>query len=216
MILSRYLGRIPFSRALAAQDEAFQAAQSGPGTVLGFESEPVITLGVRASEADLLASDFGTRGFEVVRVDRGGQATLHNPGQLVIFPVLDVKQFGPRAWVCHLIHATQALASELGQPLTYSEREPGLYTDSGAKVASIGVRIRKGVSTHGIAINLRNDLQPFQWIRACGREGASVAHLQTKFSIPQVFGLWVKALEAEVDKAGNLAEFKALATNVRL
>lgn len=216
MAASLYMGRVPLERALSEQQIWLKRAAAGEyGCVLGFESEPVVTLGVRAGNADLLRSDLQSQGFSVHTVDRGGQATLHNPGQLVIFPVLNVRGLGAKSWVCLLIKATQRLSAELGHPLRWDPAQPGLYSEHG-KVVSLGVRLRQGVSTHGLAINLHNDLKPFQWIRACGRQGAAMAHLPTKLSLPEVFALWVKAFDAEVDIPANLAEFRELATAVRL
>ncbi|MBX3022347.1 MAG: lipoyl(octanoyl) transferase LipB [Bdellovibrionales bacterium] len=213
----RYLGRLPFRQALIEQERVRLVAAQGTssGCVLGFESEPVVTLGVRAGPQDLLQSDLAARGFALERVDRGGQATLHNPGQLVIFPVLKVRPLGAKDWVCLLVKATQVLASDLGQPLRWDPARPGLYSEQG-KVVALGVRLRGGISTHGLAINIHNDLRPFSWIRACGHEGAALDHLPTKYSLPEVFARWIQAFDAEVDKASNLAQFKELAADVRL
>jgi lipoate-protein ligase B len=167
----------------------------------------VITLGVRAAlEVDAPAVP---EGVEIVEVDRGGQATLHNPGQLVIFPVLDVRRLGARVWVESLARATQRLAWECGaQVLKYDPLKPGLYDEHGAKVAAIGVRIRHGVSTHGIALNISNDLNDFSWIRACGRVGAPMAHLKAYAPLAEMFALWVRCLQAEVDKAAQISELE--------
>lgn len=200
---SQYLGRVPLTRALAQQE---QIVSEGGGLILGFEAEPVVTLGVRAGPADAVTPP----GFDVVRVDRGGQATLHNPGQLVIFPVVDTRVFGgPRDWICHLVRTTQRTAARLGHTLIYDEHAPGLYDADGAKVAALGVRLRRGISTHGIAINVRNDLTPFARIRACGRIGAAVAHLETDLSLPALLDIWVEEFTA--DSAGTV---KNLESNV--
>lgn len=165
----------------------------GPGTVIGFESEPVVTLGVRGEKGDLCLSEseFESRGFKVYHIDRGGQATLHNPGQLVIFPVLHVKTFGVRAWIDLLLKVSAATLEEFGKKSQCRPGSPGLYTDQG-KIASIGVRIRHGISTHGIAINVCNDLSPFAGIRACGVTNASMDRLGENIAPEAVFSSWRK------------------------
>lgn len=207
---SQYLGLIPLAKALNLQSTVAQAVLAGDeGTVLGFESEPTITLGVRGGPQDLLwpSEVYQQRAFEILRLDRGGQATLHNPGQLVIFPVCKMRRFGARAWVSLLLRTTKGLAAELGQTLLCHEGFPGLYSEEG-KVVSIGVRLKSGISTHGLAINVHNDLSAFAGIRACGRAEAALDHLRCEQSLEEIFAAWVRRFEAEVDKTANLAEFK--------
>ncbi|NJL23845.1 MAG: hypothetical protein HC902_00770 [Calothrix sp. SM1_5_4] len=106
-----YLGRVSYATALSLQERR-------RGEILAFESDPVVTMGVRAGAEDLKRPESFLRaqGFDLLRVDRGGQATLHAPGQLVIFPALDVSSWGAaRAWIGHLVGVTQACARELGQ-----------------------------------------------------------------------------------------------------
>jgi len=217
MTAHRYLGRLPLKAALLEQTQIWTriVERRSSGEVLGFECDPVVTLGVRAQALDIVNPDLSVHGFSVERVDRGGQATLHNPGQLVIFPVLEVRALGAKAWVCRLIKATQTMAEELGVPLRWDPANPGLYNGKG-KVVSLGVRMRNGISTHGLAINIHNDLAPFSWIRACGREAAPMAHLPTKYSLSEVFVRWLHAYDTEVDKASKLAQFRDLTTDVRL
>ena len=182
-----YLGRVEFDRALRAQDAVCAGLRAGGkvGRVLGFESEPVVTLGLRATAADAALSQ-----LPVVKVDRGGQATIHNPGQLVIFPVWPLGGLGSRAWVDLLVGTTRRVAAELGQPLLWREDQPGLYDPGGGKVASIGLRVRRGISTHGLSINLSNDLSVFGLIRTCGTAAAPLAHLKTSLSARAVFARW--------------------------
>ena len=218
MLQCQYLGRIDLEQALKVQQETLQKSlRGGGGAVLGFELEPVVTLGVRAHAdevSEAAAPPLRRAGFAIERVDRGGQATLHNPGQLVIFPVVPVGDLGPRAWVCRLIKTTQKMATGLQQELRWDELSPGLYDDFG-KVVSIGVRLRQGVSTHGLAINVHNDLVPFSWIRACGRASAPMSRLRTELTLSEVFGLWCEAFKAEVDKCTNLVDFRASFQEVR-
>lgn len=203
-----FLGRITLENALARQEYAISLRSD---CILGFESDPVITLGVRSTPEDLQICDqIRNQGYHLLNVDRGGQATLHNPGQLVIFPVMHLPEgLGVRSWVEILAKATIQMATSLGHVLRWNESSPGLYNLSGQKVVSMGIRVKKGISTHGLAINLNNDLTPFSWIRACGQQNAPVAHLGSDASLQEVFELWTACLHTEVDKKLNLEEFSA-------
>jgi lipoate-protein ligase B len=218
MFRSKFLGRIPFTQAQHSQESYFLEALTGRSIVLGFESEPVITFGARSSSADLLIDEAAVvaRGFARCEVDRGGQATLHNPGQLVIYPIVKIRGLGVKNWVQLLVRTTQLLGHQLGFSLRYEPAAPGLYSASGQKVAALGLRVRKGVSTHGLAINVRNDLSAFAMIRSCGMAGARLGHLPTKLSLEELFSAWVRCLEAEVDNRPVLEEFMSSKFDVRL
>lgn len=195
-----FLGLISFAEALRKQEQFINyVSQGNSGAVLGFECEPVITLGVRGSDSDLEASleALAQRGFEIVHVDRGGQATVHNPGQLVIFPVVAVQEYGARNWVNYLLRVTRLTLRSFGCESECREGTPGLYTDKG-KVASIGVRFRQGISTHGVAINIYNELSDFGFIRACGVRKAPVDQLGGSFRLQEVFARWMEIFEREL------------------
>jgi lipoate-protein ligase B len=205
-----FLGLVSFQEVLRRQERHFHyVSQNSEGVILGFECEPVITLGVRGSESDLEASPeaLNARGFAIERVDRGGQATVHNPGQLVIFPIVPVRDLGARHWVNFLLRVTRLTLSSFGCESECREGQPGLYTKKG-KVASIGVRFRQGVSTHGVAINVHNELSDFGFIRACGIRRAPVDQLGGSFRVDEVFSRWLeifsKELPPELTKPPNL------------
>lgn len=194
----RFLGQVPFSEALAQQQAAWQRVhEGGPALLLGFESEPVITLGVRGQVSDDLISttaDLSQAGFTFAQLDRGGQATLHNPGQLVIFPIFDVRAHGARAWVCALAKATRETLAHWSVDSQWDEARPGVYTLKG-KIAAMGVRIRHGISTHGVAINVSNRLEDFAHIRACGISAAPVDRIGTHTDPAAVFKIWVEKFQ---------------------
>lgn len=195
-----FLGLISFGEALRKQEQIINyVSQRNSGIVLGFECESVITLGVRGSDLDLNAPPeaLHARGFEVMRVDRGGQATIHNPGQLVIFPVVSVQEFGARNWVNYLLRVTRLALSSFGCESKCREGLPGLYTARG-KIASIGVRFRQGISTHGVSINIYNELSDFALIRACGVEKAPVDKLGGSYRLQDVFSRWMEIFEREL------------------
>ncbi len=138
------------------------------------EHPAVFTLGVNAKREHLLAPG----GIPVVEIDRGGQVTYHGPGQLLIYPLIDLRRhaLGVRQLVMALENAVVAYADELGVTANGSREAPGVYVD-GAKLASIGLRIRRGASYHGMALNVSLDLEPFRRINVCGYKGLTVTRL---------------------------------------
>lgn len=138
------------------------------------EHPPVFTLGLNASREHLL----NTGDIPVVQIDRGGQVTYHGPGQLVIYPLLDVRRrrLGVRELVVALEQAIVDYAASLGIQACGSREAPGVYV-AGAKLASIGLRIRRGASYHGAALNVSLDPEPFERINVCGYRGLKVTRL---------------------------------------
>jgi lipoyl(octanoyl) transferase len=138
------------------------------------EHPPVFTLGLNASREHLLAPG----DIPVVQVDRGGQVTYHGPGQLVIYPLLDIRRrrLGVRELVMALENAIIAYAAQLGIEASGSRAAPGVYV-RGEKLASIGLRIRRGASYHGAALNVNLDNEPFERINVCGYRGLTVTRL---------------------------------------
>lgn len=188
----QYLGRIKYADALKAQDLAWSRVMAGePPVLLGFESEPVITLGVRGDSAADIPDAQGAHGFEILKVDRGGQATLHNPGQLVIFPIVNIAEFGAKRWARHLAEVTLKTLGDFQIEAHWDECHPGLYTDRG-KIVAIGLRVRQGISTHGLAINVSNRLEDFGRIRACGALGARVDRFPEPVALTEVFRRWIE------------------------
>jgi lipoate-protein ligase B len=170
-MIIQYNGLISFRQGLELQDQAVDSVgRSGRPVCLGCEHYPVITLGKRAGPGEILGSqwELKDRGFEVVETDRGGQATLHSPGQLVIYPILPLRdyQISVRDYVSLLEEttikwlATQKISAQ-------KKEETGIFTSVG-KIAFIGIRVEKGICRHGISINISNNLELFQWISACG------------------------------------------------
>ncbi len=135
---------------------------------------PVFTMGMNASPEHLLAPG----DIPVIKIDRGGQVTYHGPGQLVVYPLLDLERMGlgVRQLVCALEQAIVSLADHWGIE-AYGRRDaPGVYVGE-SKLASIGLRIRRGCSYHGMALNVNLDLEPFSRINPCGYRGMAVTRL---------------------------------------
>jgi lipoyl(octanoyl) transferase len=173
--MTEFHANIPYEIGLGLQAAALEEVIASPKEVhvFGFEHTPVVSMGVRAKLNDILSlKNLKGLGFEVIDTDRGGQATLHMPGQLVIYPVLDLREYNltVKSWICLLSQTTIKTVKEFGIEAHWDSEKPGLYTNRG-KLAAVGVRIRRGVSQHGICINVSNSLEPYQWLIPCGIQG---------------------------------------------
>lgn len=149
----------------------------GPDTPDEFwlvEHDPVFTLGQAGRDEHVLMPG----DIPVIHVDRGGQVTYHGPGQIVLYPLLDLRRLklGVRDYVCRI---EQAIIDTLGDwNIGAARREgaPGVYV-AGAKVAALGIRVRRGCTFHGLAFNIDMDLEPFRRINPCGYAGLEVASM---------------------------------------
>ena len=174
-IQARWLGRAhyePTWRAMQQFTEQRDAAT--PDELWLLEHEPVFTLGMNADRAHLLAPG----DIPVVRIDRGGQVTYHGPGQLVVYPLIDVRRarLGVRELVTALEGAVIELATRYGIDAACRAGAPGVYV-ADRKLASVGRRIRRGGSYHGLALNVNMDLEPFARINPCGYAGLEMTQL---------------------------------------
>ena len=139
------------------------------------EHPPIFTLGTAANKNHILDA----KDIPVVQSDRGGEVTYHGPGQLVVYFLLDVKRlnFGPKKLVSTIQEFVKDLLASLSIDCNFVEGAPGVYVDK-KKIASIGLRISKGKSYHGISINFDMDLSPFKRINPCGYEGLEVTQIK--------------------------------------
>ena len=139
------------------------------------EHDPVYTLGTAADKSHIL----NAKNIPVIQTDRGGEVTYHGPGQLVIYFILDIKhlELGPRSLVQSLQNFTKNLLEEFSIETNFIDGAPGVYVEE-KKIASIGLRISKGKSYHGISINIDMDLTPFSHINPCGYEGLEVTQIK--------------------------------------
>lgn len=142
------------------------------------EHDPVFTQGLAGRPEHVLA----TSGIPLVQSDRGGQVTYHGPGQIVLYPLLDLdrRRLGVRCLVDRLEQSVIDLVSGLGLTATRRAGMPGVYLEE-AKIASIGLKVRRGCSYHGMAFNLDVDLAPFALINPCGYAGLSMTRLIDHF-----------------------------------
>ena len=139
------------------------------------EHEPVFTLGQAGKPEHVLAPG----DIPVLHVDRGGQVTYHGPGQIVLYPLLDLRRIGigVREYVCRIEQAIIDTLDEWNIGGQRREGAPGVYV-AGAKVAALGIRVRRGCTFHGLAINIGMDLEPFHRINPCGYQGLQVTSMR--------------------------------------
>jgi lipoyl(octanoyl) transferase len=170
------LGTIGYREALTLQERVRAARQEDrvPDTLLLLEHPPIYTRGRRSLPNELpLGEDwYRARGIEVVDVDRGGKLTYHGPGQLVGYPIMRIVDV-----IAYLRTMERAIVATLADAGLAARARPedgpdytGVWTGD-RKIASIGVHVARGVTTHGFAINVDNDLAPFGWVVACGLDG---------------------------------------------
>jgi lipoyl(octanoyl) transferase len=180
----RHLGLVPYDSAWQAMQRFTDTRDaSTPDEIWFLEHPPVFTLGMNASRGHLLAPG----DIPVVQTDRGGQVTYHGPGQLVIYPLIDLRRrgMGVRNLVSALEAAIIAYAGKCGVAAVVRKGAPGVYVD-GAKLASVGLRVRRGASYHGLALNVTLDLEPFGRINPCGYPGLTVTRLSDLCGVADV------------------------------
>lgn len=175
-MIVRRPGRVPYEPTWRAmQDFTTQRDSSTPDELWLVEHPPVYTLG-QAGKAEHLLH---VTDIPLVKIDRGGQITYHGPGQLVVYMMIDFKRLGlgVRELVRHIEQAVIDLLAEFGITGNGDVDAPGVYVD-GAKIASLGLRIRNHATYHGLSLNVDMDLTPFSWINPCGYSGLRVTQLR--------------------------------------
>jgi lipoyl(octanoyl) transferase len=177
-----HLGTIEYREALALQERIRAARQAGelPDVLLMLEHWPVYTRGRRSAPGELPMGEdwYAMQGIDVVQTDRGGKVTYHGPGQLVGYPIVRVDDV-----VAYVRTLEQALVAALGDEGVPARARPqdgpdftGVWVQE-RKIASLGVHVARGVTTHGFAVNVENDLQPFGWVVPCGLAGVQMTSL---------------------------------------
>ncbi|MCV0404451.1 MAG: lipoyl(octanoyl) transferase LipB [Chloroflexi bacterium] len=181
-----HLGTVPYHPTWELQDEL---ADQRRGRRIGdrlllLEHFPVYTIGRGGDASNLLASPERLRelGTELVRIDRGGDITFHGPGQLVAYPIVELRDpLDLRRYVRVLESAIIATAGAFGVAGDRLDGYPGIWVDGERKLAAIGVRVKRGVTTHGLALNVNNDLSWFDEMIPCGLSGKGVTSLAREF-----------------------------------
>ncbi len=177
-----HLGTIEYREALALQEQISAARQRDelPDVLLTLEHWPVYTRGRRSGPGELPMGEdwYRMQGIEIVETDRGGKVTYHGPGQLVGYPIVRIDDVV--AYVRTLEQVLVAALAEEGLTARARPEDGPDYTGvwvADRKIASIGVHVARGVTTHGFAVNVENDLQPFGWIVPCGLDGVQMTSL---------------------------------------
>jgi len=203
-----WYGLVPYEEGIKIQLNFVDKVRDGllaPGMVIALEHEAVITLGKRGAPAqDLLwnPKEISNAGIRVCTTDRGGQATLHNPGQLVLYPIIDLRalNLSVREYVEVLENATIDFLAKNGFKAERRGAEPGLWVGV-CKIAAFGVRVDRGVTMHGVAINVKNDLSQFRAIRVCGQRAQVSSMAEERGSeqaldLPTLAAQWMESFEA--------------------
>jgi lipoate-protein ligase B len=165
-------GLIDYGVALQRQQMLVKEVADGTdATVVLCEHPQVITLGQKSHENNLLLSrdDLAQRGFKIILVDRGGDVTLHAPGQLVLYPILDLRRVGIdlKSYLRGLEQVAVDLLADFGIVAAGSEDRRGVWVGN-SKIASIGIGVKRWVTYHGMSVNVSTDLELFKAIRPCG------------------------------------------------
>ena len=208
MILHRP-GQVPYERALSLQDAArARVLGGGDHELFLLEHSPVVTLGRRGGDVDVDAlTDLDT---PIVPTDRGGQATWHGPGQVVGYPIFSLQRLKRTVpqMVAALGEAMATVCHEAGVPgARYDDACPGVYVQ-GRKLGSIGLHVHRGVITHGLALNVNNDLAGFLAIVPCGRAGLRVTTLAAEggtLSVGDVIARLAELLDPAAGQARRVA-----------
>jgi lipoyl(octanoyl) transferase len=194
VLIVRY-GLVPYEEARAVQKRIEAARQAGtiPDVLLLLEHPPVYTKGRRTEPSELgMGEDwYRMQGIDVQETDRGGRVTYHGPGQLVGYPIVSLKPYGDdvQEYVRRLERVMIDSLGEYGVNAEVIDGLTGVWVGGrppeGRKVGSIGVHVNRGVTTHGFAVNVNNDLQPFEWIVPCGLEGVRMTSLTRELRAEQ-------------------------------
>jgi lipoyl(octanoyl) transferase len=182
-------GRVAYATALAWQRETARAVRAGtaPETLFLLEHAPVVTMGRRATGEHVLlpAEELAARGVELVETDRGGDVTYHGPGQVVGYPILDLRRrgLGPHTYLRFLEGVLIDVLAGFGVEGFRDPAYTGVWTAQG-KIAAMGIRVSGGVSLHGFALNVCTDLSGFGLIVPCGIQGRAVASMDRVLGRP--------------------------------
>jgi lipoyl(octanoyl) transferase len=168
LLVSTYEQPVPYMVGLEIQRSA------EPDHLLLLEHEPVYTRGRRTKPEELPMGEdwYRSQGIDICDTDRGGAVTYHGPGQLVGYPIMRIG--GVHEYVANLERVLIAALADEGVDAEVRDGLTGVWAPKG-KIGSIGVHVSRGVTTHGFAVNVDNDLQPFEWVVPCGIEGAQMS-----------------------------------------
>lgn len=210
------LGRRPYTEILELQRALCRQRMAGDlrqDLLLLVEHEPVVTLGrgTRPTSLPLARAELEQRGVEVAEVERGGDVTYHGPGQLVGYPILQLREHREDLhWYLRQLEA--ALIAALGELGVAAERNPGLtgVWTSGRKIASLGIHVKQWVTFHGFALNVSTDLRGFDLIVPCGIEGVTMTSVAAELGRRDAAALWAETRGAVIDAFGTVFGYAAV------
>lgn len=225
------LGRIPYLEGLRVMREVAEARhqQRIADTLLLMEHPPVLTLGRNAHRSNILATDdlLAHRGVEIHEINRGGDITYHGPGQLVGYPIFDLRgddlpgkrgpHLGPVDFVRLIEEALIHTCKGFGVLTQRVPKRTGVWTIAGGtipekKIAAIGIHVSRAITTHGFALNVTTDLRDFNWIIPCGIADRGVTSLELEAD-PDTMPTMVRAADAAARNFGRLFGRQVLAVN---
>jgi lipoyl(octanoyl) transferase len=200
MIQYLYLGRVGYAVGLALQQEMVELRHQGrvENVLLLLEHPPVLTLGRNSSRSNILATDemLARKGVTIHEINRGGDVTYHGPGQLVGYPIFDLRsltnasggRLGPVDYVRRVEEVMIRLCAGYGVLTGRVQGRTGVWTNTvpgrEKKIGAIGVHVSRGITSHGFAFNLTTDLRDFQWIVPCGIADREVTSLELEIPDP--------------------------------
>jgi lipoyl(octanoyl) transferase len=205
-------GQVRYGESRELQKRLEAARQNGaiPDVLLLLEHPPVYTKGRRSTADELPMGEdwYRMQGIEVTETDRGGRVTYHGPGQLVGYPIVDLRAYGDdvHEYIRRMERVMIGSLGEWGVEAGCIEGQTGVWVGD-RKIGSIGVHVDRGVTTHGFAINVNNDLQPFQWIVPCGIEACRMTSLTRERGAEQDMGAFMDTIARVF---GELYEREAL------
>jgi len=219
-LLVKRLGTVPYLEAWELQKELAERRrrQENPDVLLLLEHPPTYTRGRRSKPEELPmgVNWYEAQGIEVHDTDRGGLVTYHGPGQLVAYPIIDLSAYDNdvHAYVRRLEQVIIAALGEADVPAqtidgltgvwTIGDPPPTISSTPARKIASIGLHVSRGITTHGLAINVSNDLQPFEWIVPCGIEGVAMTSVAREHGLDHEPERLAEALVANYRSTGSL------------
>ena len=198
-ISKKWLGSISFEESLKEQQELKNLAQKGRFCFLGFEPrDTVITKGLRSDSKDILwdSNQLKQHSIKILSLKRGGQATLHSRGQLVLYPVVSLPLIGIKVkdFIVLLESITQAVLKDLNIDTKRLEKYSGLSSSKG-KIAFFGIHISQGISQHGLSISVSNPLHLFSSIKSCGvadRDHDSLLLQKINMTTKELYDRWIE------------------------
>jgi lipoyl(octanoyl) transferase len=205
-LIIRRLGLVEYPASLKSMTEFTDTRNDQTADEIWIlEHPPVFTLGINANRSHVLSAG----DIPVVQVDRGGQVTYHGPGQIVAYTLIDLRRagFGVRELVSALENAMIATLAEFNVTAVSDADAPGVYVE-GAKLGSVGLRVRRGCSYHGLSLNVDMDLTPFDHIDPCGYPGLPVTQLRDLIgntNLPDVADALASQLTNEIFSAAGKA-----------